>query len=84
MFDVRTFGAVGDGTTLCTRALQAAIDQCNAAGGGTVLVAGGRYVTGTLYLKSYVCLRVEAGAAIVGSTHLADYTTDNGPDNVSR
>ncbi len=76
VFDVRTFGAVGDGTTLDTQALQAAIDHCNAAGGGTVLVAGGRYVTGTLYLKSNLCLRIEAGAAILGSTRIADYATD--------
>ena len=47
-YDVRSFGAVGDGATLDTTALQAAIDKCSAAEGGTVLVAGGRYVTGTL------------------------------------
>jgi polygalacturonase len=76
LYDVRTFGAVGDGQTLSTKSLQAAIDQCNAAGGGTVLVAGGRFLTGTLYLKSNVTLRVEAGAVILGSTHIADYTTD--------
>src|SRR6266496_5372693 len=75
-YDVRIFGAIGDGKTLNTKALQAAIDKCNAAGGGTVLVAGGRYVTGTLYLKSNVSLRVESGATIVGSTSIDDYTTD--------
>ena len=74
--DVRRFGAIGDGETVNTRALQAAIDQCFAAGGGTVLVADGRYVTGTLYLKSGICLRVEPGAVILGSTHIADYATD--------
>jgi polygalacturonase len=76
IYDVHTFGAVGDGATLNTKPLQAAIDKCSAAGGGTVLVAGGRYVTGTLYLKSNVNLRVESGAAILGSTNIADYTTD--------
>jgi polygalacturonase len=76
LYDVRSFGAVGDGQTLSTTALQAAIDRCSSAGGGTVLVAGGRYLTGTLYLKSNVCLRVEAGAVILGSTKIADYTTD--------
>ena len=74
--DVRTFGAIGDGQTLATPALQAAIDQCSAAGGGTVLIAGGTYLTGTLYLKSDVCLRIEAGATLLGSTAIADYTTD--------
>ncbi len=74
--DVRAFGAVGDGTTLDTAALQAAIDQCHAVGGGTVLMAGGSYLTGTLYLRSNVTLRVEAGAAILGSANIADYATD--------
>jgi polygalacturonase len=74
--DIRAFGAVGDGATLNTRALQAAIDKCSAAGGGTVLVAGGRYVTGTFYLKSDDTFRVEAGAEILGSTNISDYTTD--------
>ena len=76
VYDVRAFGAVGDGTTLDTLALQNTIDRCSAAGGGTVLVAGGTYLTGTLYLKSDVCLRIEAGATILGSAHLADYATD--------
>lgn len=75
-YDVRTFGAVGDGQTLNTKALQSAIDGCNGAGGGVVLVTGGRYVTGTLYLKSNVCLRVESGAVLLGSPKIADYTTD--------
>ncbi|HVS54062.1 MAG TPA: glycoside hydrolase family 28 protein [Opitutaceae bacterium] len=76
VYDVRSFGAVGDGQTLDTKSLQAAIDQCNVAGGGTVLVAGGRFLTGTLYLRSDVTLRVEAGAVVLGSTHIADYATD--------
>ncbi len=74
--DIRAYGAVADGKTVNTKALQAAIDACTAAGGGTVLVAGGKYVTGTFYLKSNVCLRVEAGAVILGSPAIADYTTD--------
>ena len=76
LYNVRTFGAVGDGVTLDTKALQAAIDKCSAAGGGTVLVTGGKFVTGTFYLKSDVTLRIEFGAMILGSTNIADYTTD--------
>ncbi len=75
-YDVRFYGAVDDGTTLNTGALQAAIDQCSPAGGGIVVVAGGHCITGTLYLKSNICLRVESGAAILGSTSIADCTTD--------
>jgi polygalacturonase len=76
VFDIRTSGAVGDGQTVNTKAIQSAIDQCSAAGGGTVLVSGGRYVTGTLYLKSNLCLHIDAGAALLGSTQISDYTTD--------
>jgi polygalacturonase len=74
--DIRTFGAVGDGATLETKAVQAAIDKCSEAGGGIVLVTNGNFVVGTIYLKSDVTLHIEAGAAILGSTNIADYTTD--------
>jgi hypothetical protein len=76
VYDLRTFGAVGDGATPDTKPLQDAIDKCSAAGGGTVLVTGGKFVTGTFYLKSDVTLRVDSGAMILGSTNIADYTTD--------
>ena len=52
IFDVRTFGAVGDGTHLDTPAIQAAVDACSKAGGGVVLVPPGKYLIGTLFLKS--------------------------------
>ncbi len=76
VFDVKRYGAVGDGTRVETRALQAAIDACAAAGGGTVRLAEGSFVTGTLYLKSGVRLLVEENAALLGSQNHADYTTD--------
>jgi polygalacturonase len=75
-YDVRNLGAVADGKTVNTRSIQAAIDACAEAGGGTVIVTGGTYVTGTIYLKSNVCLRVEAGSTILGSRAIADYSTD--------
>ncbi|MEP6901230.1 MAG: glycosyl hydrolase family 28 protein [Actinomycetota bacterium] len=75
IYDIRNFGAVGDGKTVNTRAFQSAIDDCTPSG-GVVLVAGGNFVTGTIYLKSNVTLHVEAGATILGSTKIADYTTD--------
>lgn len=79
IFNVRTFGAVGDGTHLDTAAIQAAIDQCTAAGGGTVLVPAGRYLVGTLRLKSHVHLHVVSTAAILGSPDLSHYATDVEP-----
>ena len=76
IIDVRSLGAIGDGITLDTKAIQAAIDRCHDAGGGTVVIAGGRFLTGTLYLKSNLCLRLEPGAVLLGSPHAADYATD--------
>lgn len=66
-------GAAGDGVTLDTRALQAAIDRCAAAGGGTVLLRAGRYLTGTLHLRDRVTLRLDSGAVLLGSKRLEDY-----------
>ncbi|MFA5046467.1 MAG: glycosyl hydrolase family 28 protein [Paludibacter sp.] len=73
IFKVEFYGAVADGETVNTVAIQKAIDTCSASGGGTVLFTKGDYVTGTITLKSGVMLEVAAGARILGSTNLADY-----------
>lgn len=75
LFDVREFGAAGDGKTLDSRAINAAIDACNASGGGVAYVPPGEYRCGTIVLKSRVTLYLEAGATILGSQDLADYTS---------
>ena len=67
--------ATPGGTTLSTAAIQKAIDACAAAGGGTVRLAGGRFLSGTISLRSHVTLEVAAGATLLGSTHVADYPT---------
>lgn len=72
--DVTDFGAVADGVTVNTAALQAAIDACGA--GGTVFVPAGQYVTGTLWLKGDMTLYVSEGAALFGSTDISDYRRD--------
>jgi hypothetical protein len=72
-FPVTDYGAVGDGTTLNTAAIQAAIDACAAAGGGTVRIPAGRFLTGTLFMKSGVRLHLGMGAVLLGSTDRADY-----------
>ncbi|NLV40929.1 MAG: glycoside hydrolase family 28 protein [Candidatus Hydrogenedentes bacterium] len=73
VYDVTAHGALGDGAALDTAAIQGAIDACAAAGGGVVSFPPGAYLTGTVYLKSGVHLRVEQGATVLGSTNLADY-----------
>jgi hypothetical protein len=71
--DIREHGALADGRTVCTRALQGAVDACAAGGGGVVRVPPGRFVTGTVELKSHVHLRLEPGAELLGSPDSADY-----------
>ncbi|HEY4356578.1 MAG TPA: glycosyl hydrolase family 28 protein [Acidobacteriaceae bacterium] len=67
IYNVRRFGAKGDGTTLDTTAVQKAIDTCTADGGGTVLVPAGKFVIGTVELKSNVTLHLAAGSTLLGS-----------------
>ncbi len=66
-YNVRDFGAKGDGVSLDTAAVQAAIDACNRDKGGTVLVPAGTFVTGTVEMKSNVTLRIAAGGTLLGS-----------------
>jgi len=76
--NVRGQGAKGDGRTIDTRALQAAIDAAGPRG-GTVFFPPGEYVSGTLRLRSHVTLRIEPGATLRGSQDDADYPLLNPP-----
>ncbi len=73
LFNILNYRAKGDGITLNTRSIQAAIDACSKSGGGTVWFPAGRYVSGTIYLKSHVTLFLEAGTVNEGSKNLKDY-----------
>jgi len=73
IFDIRNYGATGNGATLETSAIQKAIDACAAAGGGQVRFPPGRYVSGTIHLKNYVTLFLEAGATLISTTDLDQY-----------
>lgn len=66
-------GAVGDGKTLNTKSLQSAIDALHAKGGGQLYFPAGRYLTGSLQLKSNVTLYLEKEAMLLGSTSPYDY-----------
>jgi polygalacturonase len=73
VMDATKAGVVGDGTTLNTAPIQKAIDACSAAGGGTISFPAGRYITGTIQIKSNVTLRIEKDAILLGSTEAGDY-----------
>ena len=72
-YNVLRHGAVGDGKTLNTECLQGVIDELHAHGGGQAYFPAGRYLTGSLQLKSGVTLYLERGAVLLGSTSPYDY-----------
>ncbi len=78
VLNVLDFGAIADGRTLCTSAIQAAVDACAKAGGGRVLVPPGNYLTGPIFLKSNLEIEILAGATLLGSTNFSDYPTMQG------
>lgn len=73
IYNIRDFGAVGDGKTTDTTALQSAIDACHGNDGGAVLVPSGTYLIGTICLKSNVELCLASTSVLLGSTNVADY-----------
>jgi len=72
-FNVRDFGAVGDGTNKDTGAFQKALDTCAVSGGGEVLVPAGKYLIGSVQIGDRTILRLEAGSIITGSPDTNDY-----------
>ncbi|HEY6187582.1 MAG TPA: glycoside hydrolase family 28 protein [Pyrinomonadaceae bacterium] len=73
VFSANAYGATGDGISNATKAIQRAIDACARAGGGSVVFKPGSYLTGALFLKSSVHLRVDQGVTLLGSQEDADY-----------
>ncbi len=71
--DVRDFGAKGDKKANDRDAIQKAVDACAAAGGGTVRIPAGEYLSGTIRLAGRVTLRLEKGATLYASTDPRDY-----------
>jgi len=73
LYDVRDYGAKADGKTLSTECIQKAIDECSKAGGGTVYLPPGTFLSGTIYFKSGVTLKLAAGCTLLGSAELKNY-----------
>lgn len=72
-FYITDLGAVGDGITMNTAAIQAAVDACANEGGGTVVFPKGVFLSGTLQFRGGITYRLERGAVLKGSKDLADY-----------
>ncbi len=73
IFIVNDYGAVSDTTTVNTKAIQKAIDDCAAKGGGIVIFKPGTYVSGSIFVKSNVVLQIDKGVLILGSQNFDDY-----------
>ena len=72
-YDIRDFGAVGNGSTSNTRSIQETIDAAAAAGGGNVVVPVGIFLSGAIFLRPGVNLRVDRNGVLRGSLDRADY-----------
>ncbi len=81
-YSILDYGAIPDGTTLNTHAIQATIDACADSGGGTVLVPAGVFSTGTFSLRSNVNLHLGSGAELRGSSDINDYTGFQAPGHI--
>ena len=77
-FTVTEYGAVGDGKTMNTTAIQKTIDAASAAGGGTVLIPAGSFLTGPFTLASRINLQLSREASILIDDNLKDYPVVNG------
>jgi hypothetical protein len=73
VFNPVDYGAKADGKTNDAAAIQKAIDACNRAAGGTVLLPSGNFLSGTIVLKSNVTLHISPGATLWGSRNIGDY-----------
>lgn len=72
-FNVTKYGAVNDGKTLNTTAIQQAIDDCAAKGGGVVTFSPGKYLTGSVFIKKGVNFKIDKGVELLGSENIKDY-----------
>ena len=76
VFNIKSYGAIGNGVAMETEAIQKTIDACQAAGGGIVWVPAGDFQIGTIWLRSNITLSLDYGASLLGSQKIADYKTE--------
>jgi polygalacturonase len=76
-YNIAERGAVADGKTLNTKAIQAVIDECAQNGGGTLLIPKGVFLSGALFLKQGVNIELQEGGVLKGSTDINDYPKIN-------
>src|ERR1700712_243579 len=76
IYNIRSFGALGDGKNLDSKAINKAIDTAANAGGGTVYLPTGNYLSGAIHLKSNISLFIDQGAVIIA----APVSAENGYD----
>lgn len=73
VYSVNNYGAIADGKSMNTDAIQKAIDECSLNGGGIVTFSPGRYLTGAIFVKTGVHLNIPKGVMILGSEDINDY-----------
>jgi exo-poly-alpha-galacturonosidase len=76
-FVITDFGAIADGSTVNTKAIQSAIDKSSASGGGVVVVPKGTFLSGAIFLRQGVNLLVEKDGVLKGTTNIDDYPVIN-------
>ena len=72
-WDITRFGGTSDGKKINTLSIQKTIDACFQAGGGTVIIPAGVFISGTIFLKSGVCIYLEENAVLKASENQQDY-----------
>lgn len=83
VYNVKDFGAIGDGKTLSTQSIQRAIDKCASDGGGKVILSDGTYLIGTIILRNNVNLHLEANSVLLGSGNCEDFPENPNPKHVN-
>ena len=78
-YNVQSYGAIGTGQSLDTAAIQKAIDAAASSGGGIVYFPAGRFLSGTIFLKSNITLYLSPGAVLLGSRLNSSRLTSGAP-----